>query len=128
MGAVDTTAAFGREPWAIADGFIASHTSFEDRALALHEIACILVPNAKDAHVVIRIFLSIAVGPYRVTVSARRTLYLRFNDLAEPDPVPRNTEISSVFETDVPVVAQHPRLDSRHIEISPLSITVYSHS
>jgi hypothetical protein len=52
------------------------------------------------------------IGPYRVIVSPRRTLYLRFNDLTEPAPVPRDTAYSSVFESDVPVVVQHTRLDS----------------
>jgi hypothetical protein len=127
MGAVDT-AMIGRKQWAIAEGFIPSQSSFEDRALASHETACILNASAKDAHVVIHIFFvdRDPVGPYRVTVPARRTLHLRFNDLAEPAPVPRDTEFSSVFESDVPVVVQHTRLDSRHAEVSLLSTTAYS--
>jgi hypothetical protein len=125
-----TMDAIGRKHWAIAEGFIPSQSSFEDRALASHETACILNASAKDAHVVITIFFvdRDPVGPYQVTVPARRTLHLRFNDLAEPAPVPRDTEFSSVFESDVPVVVQHTRLDSRHAEISLLSTTAYSQS
>ena len=38
------------------------------------------------------------VGRIRVTISPRRTLHLRFNDLKEPAAVPRDTDFSSVFE------------------------------
>ena len=65
---------------------------------------------------------------YRVTVGARRTLHLRFNDLKDPAPVPRDTDYSSVFEADVPIVLQHTRLDSRHAEVSLLSTTAYCES
>ena len=52
-------------------------------------------------------------GPYRVTVPARRTKHLRFNDLSDPEPIPKGTDYASVFESDVPIVVQHTRLDSR---------------
>jgi hypothetical protein len=66
------------------------------------------------------------IGPYRVTVAARRTLHLRFNDLKDPAPIPRDTEYATVFESDVPIVVQHTRLDSRHAEISLLSTIAYA--
>jgi hypothetical protein len=53
----------------------------------------------------------------------RRTLHLRFNDLEEPAAVPRDTDFSSVFEADVPIIVQHTRLDSRHAEVSLSSTT-----
>jgi hypothetical protein len=53
-------------------------------------------------------------------------LHLRFNDLTDPAPVPRDTAYSSVFESDVPIVVQHTRLDSRHAEVSLLSTTAYA--
>jgi hypothetical protein len=62
---------------------------------------------------------------YRVTVQARRTLHLRFNDLQDPEPVPLDTDYASVFESDVPIVVQHTRLDSRRAEIALLSTVAY---
>ena len=61
------------------------------------------------------------VGPYRLTVPARRTLHLRFNDLDDPRPIPRDTDYASVIESDVPIVVQHTRLDSRRAEVALLS-------
>lgn len=113
----------GHKRWAIAEGYIPSQSSFSDRTLISHETACILNATDQQAHVRITLFFADRepVGPYRVTVAARRTLHLRFNDLKEPAPVPRDTDYSSVFESDVPIVLQHTRLDSRHSEVSLLS-------
>ncbi len=118
----------GRKRWAIAEGYIPSQSSFTDRTLISHETACILNAGDGDAHVRITLFFADRepVGPYVVSVAARRTLHLRFNDLKDPAPVPRDTDYSSVFESDVPVVVQHTRMDSRHPEVSLLSTTAYS--
>jgi hypothetical protein len=118
----------GSKRWAIAEGYIPSRSSFSDRELISHETACILNAGERDAHVAITIFLAdrAPVGPYRVTVAARRTLHLRFNDLDDPQPIPRDTDYASVFESDEPIVVQHTRLDSRHAEVSLLSTTAYA--
>ena len=118
----------GRKHWAIAEGYIPSQSSFSDPTLVSHETACILNAGDKPAHVRITIYFADRepVGPYRVTVSPRRTLHLRFNDLTDPAPIPRDTDYSSVFESDVPVIVQHTRLDSRHAEVSLLSTIAYA--
>jgi hypothetical protein len=118
----------GHERWAIAEGYIPSESSFTDRALISHETACILNAGDRDAHVMITIFFANRepVGPYRVTVAARRTLHLRFNDLNDPQPIPRDTDYASVFESDVPIILQHTRMDSRHAEVSLLSTIAYA--
>ena len=56
----------------------------------------------------------------------KRTLHLRFNDLKDPEPIPLDTDYSSVFESDVPIIVQHTRLDSRRAEISLLSTMAYA--
>jgi len=119
--------AIGRKRWAIAEGYIPSQSSFSDPALISHETACILNASDRDAHIGLTLFFTDRepVGPYRVTVPPRRTLHLRFNDLENPQ-VPRDTDFSSVFESDVPIVVQHTRMDSRRAEISLLSTTAYA--
>ncbi len=121
-------ASIGRKRWAIAEGYIPSQSSFTDRTLISHETACILNPGDQDAQVTITIFFADRepIGPYRVTVAARRTLHLRFNDLKQPEIVPRDTDYSSVFESDVPIIVQHTRLDSRSSEIALLSTMAYA--
>jgi hypothetical protein len=83
-----------------------------------HETACLLNASDRDANVAITIYFADRepAGPYRVVVPARRTRHVRFNDLTDPEPVPRDTDYSSLIESDVPVVVQHTRLDSRQAE------------
>jgi hypothetical protein len=117
----------GRQRWAIAEGYIPSQSVSTDRALVSHETACILNAGDRDAHVALSVFYTDREPVvYHVTVPARRTLHLRFNDLKDPAPVPLDTDFSSVFESDVPIVVQHTRLDSRRAEISLLSTTAYA--
>jgi hypothetical protein len=66
------------------------------------------------------------IGPYRVKVPARRTLHLRFNDLKEPEPVPRDTSYASLIESTEPIVVQHTRLDSRNPSIALLSTIAFA--
>jgi hypothetical protein len=95
--------------------------------LISHETACILNAGDQAAYVSVTVFFADREPiVYRVTVAARRTLHLRFNDLKEPATVPRDTPYSSVFESDVPVVVQHTRLDSRHAEVALMSTTAYA--
>jgi hypothetical protein len=120
--------ALGQTRWAIAEGYIPGQSSFSEPALISHETACILNAGDQAAHVRITIFFADRepVGPYLVTVPPRRTLHLRFNDLERPEPIPRDTPYSSLFDSDVPIVVQHTRLDSRHAEVSLLSTTAYA--
>lgn len=119
----------GQRRWAIAEGYIPPGGTHEsDPRFESHETACLLNANTQDAHVAITIFFKDRdpVGPYRVTVPARRTLHLRFNDLTDPAPIPRDTDYSSVFESDLPIVVQHTRLDSRQAALALLSTIAYS--
>ena len=47
-----------------------------------------------DAHVEITVYFKDRepAGPYRVTVAAERTLHLRFNELEDPEEIPRDTD------------------------------------
>jgi hypothetical protein len=92
-----------------------------------HETACILNAGDRDAHVDITIYFSDRepAGPYSVVVPARRTRHVRFNELVEPEPVPVDTDYASLFESDVPVVVQHTRLDSRQAENALMSTMAY---
>jgi len=117
----------GKTLWAIAEGYIPGSSSGSGRAFESHETACLLNAGERDAHVRITLYFSDRepVGPYEVTVAARRTLHLRFNDLRSPQPVPRDTDYSSVFVSDVPIVVQHTRLDSRKEALALLSTVAF---
>jgi hypothetical protein len=118
----------GYRRWAIAEGHIPGGSNGAKSGLESHETACILNASDDDAHVRIQIFFAERdpAGPYEVVVPARRTLHLRFNDLEEPEPLPRDTDYASVIESDVPVVVQHSRLDTRQSDLALLSTIAYA--
>jgi hypothetical protein len=105
----------GRRQWAIAEGWIPPYSHGPEPAMTSHETACILNGNDCDAHIEIMIYYSDRdpAGPYKVTVPARRTEHIRFNNLNDPEPIPRGTDYASTITSDVPIVVQHTRLDSR---------------
>lgn len=118
----------GKMQWAIAEGYIpATSTNGDDPRFLSHETACLLNANDEQARVAITVYFTDRepAGPYRVTVPARRTLHLRFNDLLDPEEIPRDTPYSSVIESSVPIVVQHTRLDSRQSALALLSTIAF---
>ncbi len=118
----------GRLRWAIAEGYIPGWSHGPQPEMTSHETACILNASDRAAHVAIMIYFEHRepVGPYRVTVPPRRTVHLRFNELTDPEPIPRETPYASVIAADVPIVVQHTRLDSRQHPHALLSTVAYA--
>src|SRR5438067_8188525 len=97
--------AVGSRRWAIAEGYIPASSTGEGRALTSHETACMLNTGDEDATVRITVFFADRepAGPYVLTVGARRTRHVRFNDLKDPEPIPVGTDFASMIESDVPI-------------------------
>jgi hypothetical protein len=118
----------GARRWAIAEGYIPPYSHGPGPQLTSHETVCILNPSDTDAEVKISIYYSDREpgGPYRLIVPARRTKHVRFNNLDDPEPIPTDTDFASVIESNVPIVVQHTRLDSRQAETALLSTIAYA--
>lgn len=118
----------GHKCWAIAEGYIPGWSNASGPLMESHESACLLNTSDDDAHVEITIFFSdrAPAGPYKVTVPAQRTKHIRFNELRDPEPIPKDTDYSSMFLSDVPIVVQHTRLDSRQDANALLSTIAYA--
>jgi hypothetical protein len=119
--------AIGQKCWAIAEGYIPAWSHGPEPEFTSHEVACILNTGDEDADVSIIAYFTDRepVGPYRIVVRARRTVHLRFNDLTDPEPIPRATPYASVIESNVPVVVQHTRLDSRQADNALITTIAY---
>jgi hypothetical protein len=113
----------GTTRWVIAEGYIPAQSTGPEPQMTSHETACIVNAGDTDAHVRVTVYFSDRdpVGPYHLTVAAQRTLHQRFNDLDDPERIPRDTDYASVIESDVPIVVQHTRLDSRQPELGLLT-------
>jgi hypothetical protein len=123
-------APIGKKRWAIAEGYIPGWSHGPEPQFTSHEAVCLLNASDQDAHVAITIFFSDRepVGPYRIVVPARRTKHVRFNNLSDPEPIPTETDYASVIESDVPIVVQHTRLDSRQAENALITTIAYADS
>jgi hypothetical protein len=117
----------GARTWAIAEGYIPSASTGDGPELESHEAACMLNPGSEPAEVEVTVYFSDRepVGPYRVTVPARRTLHMRFNNLEDPEPIPRDTSYAAVIDSSQPLVVQHTRLDSRQPALALLSTVAH---
>ncbi|HEY3663283.1 MAG TPA: sensory rhodopsin transducer [Chthoniobacterales bacterium] len=118
----------GKKEWAIAEGWIPSWSHGPEPEMLSHETACILNSNETAAQVEITIYYTDRdpVGPYKITVPPRRTLHQRFNDLKDPEPIPKATNYASTIVSDVPIVVQHTRLDSRQSENALVTTIAFS--
>lgn len=117
----------GKKQWAIAEGYIPAWSHGPAPEMTSHETACILNAGDRDAQVTITVFFSDRepAGPYRLSVPARRTRHVRFNDLQEPEPIPHGTDYACTIEADVPIIVQHTRLDSRQAETALISTIAF---
>jgi hypothetical protein len=118
----------GRTRWAIAEGYIPSWSQGPEPQMTSHETACVLNANDQDAHLSITVLFADRepAGPYRITVPARRTRHVRFNQLDDPEPIPKDTDYASVIEAEVPIVVQHTRLDSRQAALGLISTIAFA--
>ena len=118
----------GTTHWAIAEGYIPPYSHGPEPQMLSHETVCLLNAGDEEARVEITLFFSDRdpVGPYRITVPARRVRHVRFNDLKDPQPVPLDTDYASVITANVPIVVQHTRLDSRQAENALISTIAYA--
>lgn len=116
----------GSRRWAIAEGYIPGRSNGPED-MTSHETVCLLNASGEEANVEITVYFEDRepVGPYRLTVPARRTKHVWLNDLEDPEPIPKDTDYATVIEADVPVVVQHTRLDSRQAENALLSTMAF---
>lgn len=118
----------GRKRWAIAEGYIPTYSHTDGPELLSHETVCILNASDQEAHISITIFFSDRdpVGPFHEIVQAKRTRHIRFNDLKNPKPIPKGVDYASIIESDVKIVVQHTRLDSRQAANALMTTIAYA--
>lgn len=117
----------GRTCWAIAEGYIPGQSGSSDARFVSHETFCVLNAGDAPAHIELTVFFADRepIGPYRIDIPARRTRHMRFNDLNDPAPIPRDTDYASLIVSDQPIVVQHTRLDSRRADLALLSTMAF---
>jgi hypothetical protein len=117
----------GHKRWVIIDGYIPVASTGSSGELVSRDAVCALNCTPQNAHVEITLYFANRepAGPYRFVDNAPCTWHLRFNEFTDPEPVPHNTDYTSVINSDVPVIVQHVRLDSRQPALALMSMIAY---
>lgn len=117
----------GANVWVIADGYIPPHSTGPEPDMTSHDSVCMLNANDEDAEVRLLLYMTNRepLGPYTLTIPARRAYHQRFNDLKGEEPVPIGVDYCCVIESSHPIVVQHTRLDSRQAANALMSTIAY---
>jgi hypothetical protein len=102
----------------VVGGHIPFESTGHEPEFTSFEQLCVLNAADKDAHLEITLYYADRdpVGPYPLVVGARRVRHVRFNDLIDPEAMPLDVDYAAVVESDVPVVVQFIRQDTRQAE------------
>ena len=114
----------GHKRWIIPEGYIPA----VETEIPGHETVCVINVSNLDANIEIWIFYADTepVGPYKALVPARRANRIRLDDLTDPSPIPLVTDFAILIESDVAVVVQHTRLDSRQAENASMTSIAFA--
>ncbi|MEW5744608.1 MAG: sensory rhodopsin transducer [Nitrospirota bacterium] len=117
----------GRTTWAIPGGRIPLNSTGPEPDFTSNEELCILNAGYQDAKVEITVFYESRdpVGPYRITVPAKRTRHVRFNDLIAPEAMPLDTDYACIVDSDVAIVVQFNRRDTSRAENALMGVMAF---
>ena len=112
------SAGIGRRRWAISAGCVPSRGTGREPLFTSRDQVALL--NTGDALANVRLRVLYAshgeVGPYRIGVAPRRLRNLRINDLIFPEAARLDEAYGLLIESDVPIVVQFTRQDTRQRE------------
>lgn len=123
-----TNGEIGKTTWVIPAALIPEWAEGPGSPIASRETASILNASDREAHASLTVFFQDRepLGPYLVTVPARRAERLVFNDLDTPTPIPHDTPFACLVESDVPIVVQQTRLDARRGDAAAVTTIAYA--
>jgi hypothetical protein len=115
--------AIGSTEWAVPEGYLPDWSNGPEPEMTSHGSLAFLNAGDQDAQVEVTCYFNDRdpAGPFRFEVPARRTLHVRLNEFEDPERLPRAKEFASTISSDVPIVVQYTRLDSRQAENALLS-------
>lgn len=123
----DSPTPIGATRWEVPAGHVPTDSTGPEPELVSHDKLCLL--NAGEELATLEVTLHYAdgreAGPYPLTVAPRRVRHVRINDLIDPYAPPLGRDYGIVLESNVPVVVQFSRQDTRQAENATLSTIAY---
>ncbi|MEQ4303144.1 sensory rhodopsin transducer [Plantactinospora sp. B6F1] len=108
-------AGLGGRVWVIPDGRIPFPSNGAEPEFTSFDQLSVLNTGDEPAELRITVYYEDRepVGPYPVTVGARRIRHVRLNDLVDPEAIVLGRRFGCVVRSPVPVVVQFLRQDTR---------------
>ncbi|MEU1757136.1 sensory rhodopsin transducer [Micromonospora matsumotoense] len=105
----------GARVWVVPGGHIPFPSTGAEPQFTGFDQLCVLNATQTDADVEFDLYYEDTepVGPYRITVAARRIRHVRLNDLIDPEAVHLDRPYGCLLRSPVPVVVQFLRQDTR---------------
>ena len=119
--------ALGRTVWVIPGGHIPERSMGPEPEMTSYDLLCVLNTGDTDARLRMTVYYADdePVGPYELTVAARRVRQVCFNDLIDPQAMPLGMPYGVVIRADLPVVVQYVRQDTRQAANALLSVIAF---
>jgi hypothetical protein len=110
----------GRRRWVFAGGHVPVGSTGSEPEFTSREELDLLNDDEDAANVELRFLFeeSDPAGPFRLRVEAHRVRHVRVNDLIDPHAIPLGVPFGLVVTSDVPVVAQLTRTDTRRGQLA----------
>jgi len=113
--------AFGAKTWLISDGFFPA----DSIGMKSHEAVCVLNTSDSEAEISMTLYFQDRepmIG-FDVKVGARRTQHIRMDSLLNKngEPVPQETPYAILVQSNVSIVVQYSRMDTRQAEMALMS-------
>lgn len=110
-----TAMALGEKVWVLAAGNVPMESSGAEPEFTSRDDLCVLNTGDEPARLEITAYLHDAdpVATFRLEVGAARVRHVPVNNLIDPQALPLGVPYGLVVRSDVPVVAQLSRTDTR---------------
>lgn len=119
--------AIGALRWTVSAGHAPSAATGPEPLFTSHDALGLLNAGDTIANVRLHVHYALrdAVGPYRLGIAPRRMRRIRINDLIFPEAVRLDEAYGLSIESDVPVVVQFSRQDTRARALAGLLATAW---
>ncbi|MFP8957693.1 sensory rhodopsin transducer [Natrialbaceae archaeon A-CW3] len=122
-----TDGAIGRRRWEIPGGHVLIDSTGPEPEMVSRDTLCLLNTGEEMASLEITLYYAEGreAGPYPLTLAPERVRHVRVNDMIDPYAPPLGRDYGVVLESDVPIVVQFTRQDTRQAENATLSTIGY---
>lgn len=117
---------FGSKVWLIPDGYFPSESCGKEKS---HDAVCVVNTGEKDANIKITLYFEDRdkMDGFHTFCGSERTHHIRMDKLKDihGNGVPQDVPYAMMIESDVEIVVQYSRMDTRQAEMALMTTMAY---